>query len=144
MQMIRQMVIYCLPLVAFCQTERFGTVSIGAGGGFPASGFRTDQFSNGPSFAAAYEFRLWKYVAPRLDLVNLLPNYANYSKVGVSYSRERVTLLSFGVRGVVPLAQGRIELFAGPSAVHVWSSQVDLTENPKSDHAVPGSMRLSL
>jgi hypothetical protein len=127
MRMFRPLLICCLPLVTFGQTERFGTFSIGAGGGFPASGYRTDPFSNGASFAAAYEFRLWKYVAPHLDLVNLLPNHANYSKFGVSYSRERVTLLSFGVRGVVPLARGRVELFAGPGAVHVWSSQFELT-----------------
>jgi hypothetical protein len=125
--MIRYLLICCLPLIAFGQTGRFGTLSIGAGGGLPAGGFRSDSFSIGPSFAAAYEFRLWKYVAPHLDLVNLLPNYANYSKFGISYSRERVTLLSFGVRGVVPVAQDRVELFAGPSAVHVWSSQFDLT-----------------
>jgi hypothetical protein len=127
MRMIRRLLICCLPLVAFGQTGRFGTLSIGAGGGFPASGYRTEQFSNSASLAAAYEFRLWRYVAPHLDLVNLLPNYANYGEFGVSHSRERVTLLSFGVRGVVPLARGRVELFAGPAAVHVWSSQFELT-----------------
>src|SRR5581483_10889604 len=125
--MIRLLVVCCLPLVVLGQSEYLGTLSFGAGGGFPAGGYRTDPFSNSTSFAAAYEFRLWKYVAPHLDLVNLLPSYASYSRYGVSYSRERVTLLSFGVRGVVPLAQGRVELFVGPDIVHVWSSESGLT-----------------
>lgn len=147
MRMTLRLFICCLPLAAFAQTGQFGTLSIGAGGGFPSGGYRTNGFSNSAAFTGAYELRFWKYIAPHVDLVNLLPTYANYSKFGVSYSRERVTLLSFGVRGIVPLAGGRIELFAGPGVVHVWSSQSELTtgfQAPRWLLGIDGGARIAI
>jgi hypothetical protein len=123
------------------------TVSIGVGGGLPAGGFRTEQFLNGPAFSASYEFRLFKYVAPEIGLVDLLPNYTEYSKYGSSISRYRVTLLSMGIRGVLPLAHGRVELFAGPGATRVWSSQYDLARGfdaPKWLLEISGGGRIAI
>ncbi len=114
-------------LNAFSQ-DGHSTVSIGAGGGFPAGGYRTSQFSNSAAFSATYEFRFLRYIAPEVGLTNLIPNYTNFSEYGTSVSRERVTLLSIGARGVLPLANGRVELFAGPGATHIWSSQAELTK----------------
>jgi hypothetical protein len=126
-------IILFIPLASFCVMAAFGqggrsAVSIGAGGGLPAGGYLTDEFSGGAAFAATYEFRLLKYVAPEIGLTDMLPKYTDYEKYETSVYNERVTLLSFGVRGVLPLAHGRVELFAGPAAAHLWSSSYYLTQ----------------
>ncbi len=59
---------------------------------------------------------------------NMLPNVPTFTKFGSTYSRERVTLLSLGVRGIAPLRDDRIELFAGASTAHLNSSDTDLTQ----------------
>lgn len=72
------------------------------------------QLSNVQYSAAAIlpvpRFRLFKYVAPEIGLINLIPNDTEYSKYGSSTSRERVTLLPMGVRGIPPLARERLLL----------------------------------
>src|SRR5271165_21141 len=102
----------CFSITVFSQEAGRNTVSIGVGGGFPVTGRRTEGIANGAAFSASYEFRLFKYLAPEVDVVNLIPNVEYGSKFGIVTSRERVTLLSFGVRGIAPLSPGRIELFA--------------------------------
>jgi hypothetical protein len=114
-------------LTAFSQEAGRNTVTIGAGGGFPAGGYRTDGFADSAAFSASYEFRLFKYLAPEAGVVNTIPNVEYGSKFGPYTIRERVTLLSLGVRGILPLRQGRIELFAGVGTAHIWSSDPELT-----------------
>src|ERR1017187_4759288 len=101
-------------LTAFSQEAGRNTVTIGAGGGFPAGGYRTDGFADSAAFSASYEFRLFRYLAPEAGVVNLIPN----SQFGTFITRERVTLISAGVRGIAPLRRGRIELFAGAGGAH--------------------------
>jgi hypothetical protein len=121
------LVLPCVCIIVSAQDAGRSTVSIGAGGGFPAEFLRTDELSHGPAFSATYEFRLFRYLAPEIGLLDFLPNLTSSSPHGTSVVRERVTLLSFGVRGILPLARGKVELFAGPSAVHIWSDDYDLT-----------------
>jgi hypothetical protein len=115
-----------ISMTALCQDSGRNTVSVGVGGGFPAGGenvFVTYGLPDSAAFSAAYEFRLFKYFAPEVGVVNLIPNIASYSGHGqTTFSRERVTLISFGGRGIAPLMGGRIELFAGAGGVHVSSS----------------------
>jgi hypothetical protein len=123
---------FCVSVAASSQDAGHSTDAIGAGGGFPAGGYRTDAFSNSVAVSASYEFRPFGYVAPEVGLANLIPKYTNYSEYGTSVSRERVTLLSLGVRGILPVAHGRVELFAGPSVVHIWSSETELSQSYQS------------
>ena len=118
----------CFSLLAVGQETGRNTVSIGAGGGFPSGGWRTESFSDSAAFSASYEFRVFKYLAPEVGVVHMIPNMLNNSKYGYFTSRERVTLLSFGARGIAPLRQGRVELFAGAGATHIWSSDYDLAQ----------------
>jgi hypothetical protein len=115
-------------LMAFSQEAERNTVTIGVGGGFPSGGWRTDGVSGGAAFSASYEFRLFKYLAPEVGVVNTIPNVNYGGEFGPDISRERITLLSFGVRGVVPLRQGRVELFGGVGSGHLWSSDYVLVE----------------
>lgn len=119
--------VLCAAISALGQSGR-STVLIGAGGGFPAGGYLTNQFANGPAFAVTYEFRLFRYFAPAVGVVNSLPTYTDREEYTTTVSRERVTLLSLGFRGVLPLGHGRVELFAGPGAAHVSSPVYELTE----------------
>jgi len=114
-------------LAVFGQDAGRNTVTVGAGGGFPSGGYRTGAWSDSAAFSAGYEYRLFKYLAPEVGIVNLIPNMTNYTKFGSFTSRERVTLISLGARGIVPLMDNRIELFAGAGAVHVGSSDFNLT-----------------
>ena len=114
----------CFSLALFGQFDR-GTLSVGAGGGFTAGGenvYKTNYLPNSPAFSAAYEFRLFKYLAPEVSVENLTPLVPQFAKYPLPPIRERVTLLSLGARGILPLHQGRIELFAGGGAVNVSSS----------------------
>ncbi|HXJ37998.1 MAG TPA: hypothetical protein VNH18_01900 [Bryobacteraceae bacterium] len=102
------------------------TLILGAGGAFPASGYRTGPFHDGASLNAEYELGLHRYVAATLGLDNFVLNLDNVSRLSVTQTRERVTLLPFGLRAIAPLAGGRAELFAGTGAAYLWSSAYDL------------------
>jgi hypothetical protein len=122
---------FCL-LSVFCQDSGRNTVTVGVGGGFPAGGeevYVTYGLPNSAAFSASYEFRLFKYFAPEVSVVNLIPATPNQDPhYSVPPDRVRVTLLSFGGRGIAPLKQGRIELFAGAAAVHITSSDPELLD----------------
>jgi hypothetical protein len=111
----------------FSQDGGRSTITAGVGGGFPIGGrdvYLTGDngIHNGAAFSGSYEFRLFKYLAPEVGVVNLIPMVDQFGKYPMPPLRERVTLLSMGARGILPLKQGRIELFAGAAAVHVSSS----------------------
>lgn len=111
--------------LAFCQDGR-STISVGAGGSFPAGGELTftSQVPDSAAFSAAYEFRLFKYFAPEVSVVDLAPLIPQYGEYPMPPLRTRVTLVSLGARGVLPI--GRAELFAGGAAVHVSTSDQEL------------------
>lgn len=102
------------------------TFIAGVGGAFPVAGSGTSAFHNGPSFAGEYELGLHKYVAATFGVENYLLPFDNYSRWGSTSTRERVTLMPFGLRGVVPVAGGRAELFAGVGGAQLWSSEYNL------------------
>ena len=98
------------------------TFTAGVGGVFPQSGaYTVAPFHDGPTFSGEYEFGLHKFLAADIGVENFLPNYDTGSRLGGAVSRERVTLLSFGLRGVLPLG-GRAELFAGTGGAKRGSS----------------------
>jgi hypothetical protein len=124
---------FCASLAAFGQDSGRNTISVGVGGGFPTGGERTFTYNvpSSAAFSASYEFRLFRHFAPEVSVVNLIPKYSiNYHPLGgpISPNRERVTLFSFGARGIAALKQGRIELFAGAAAVRVSSSDPELLD----------------
>ena len=57
-------------------------------------------------------------------MVNMIPNVQQTDGGGflLPPARARVTLLSFGAHGILPLKQGRIELLAGARGVRVFTS----------------------
>jgi hypothetical protein len=118
-----------LALQSFPATgQQFGssTVILGVGGALPASGYRTTSFHNGPSIAGEYEFGLHRSVAANIGVENFFLNFDNITRNSLAVTRERITLMPFGIRGIAPLAGGRAELFAGAGGAYLWSSEYDL------------------
>jgi hypothetical protein len=109
------------------------TLVAGFGGAFPASGYRTFAFHNGPSLSAEYEFGVHRFAAATIGVENFLLPFDNTSKFGTSITRERVTLMPFGLRGIVPVANGRVELFAGTGGAVLWSSEYNLAHPFQGD-----------
>jgi hypothetical protein len=146
------MSMFCLPLAAFCQEDHGrNTFSVGVGGGFPTGGVETftSPVPNSAAFSAGYEFRLFKYFAPELGVVNLIPSYImNFDSNGgpPTPERLRVTLWSMGGRGIAPLNHGRFELFAGAAAVYVSSSNSELFfyNSPRWIGQVNGGGRIAI
>ncbi len=124
-------------LNTFAADTQFGssTLTLGVGGAFPASGYRTNAFHNGPSFASDYEFGLHRFVAANIGVENFVLPFDVNSKFGISTTRERVTLMPFGLRGIIPLANDRVELLAGTGGAVLWSSEYNL-DHPFQRHNI--------
>jgi hypothetical protein len=125
------------------------TFSVGAGGGFPAGGelTSTSQVPDSAAFSASYEFRVFKYLAPEVGVVNLIPNIPQSGRYPLPSLRERVTLLSFGAHGILPLRDGRIELLAGAGGAHVFTSYDDYIfyyNAPRTIWQINGGGRIAL
>lgn len=94
---------------------------IGAAGVFPLSGFRTYDYEAGPGWRAGYEFRPAKHFAADAGFTQTWPITAeNCGRFGCEYAREKLGLLDYGVRGILPVAQGRLELSVGIGGAYVW------------------------
>jgi len=120
-------------------SSRSSTVTLGVGGSGGGYG--------GPAFTGRYEYRFFKYLAGEAGVDTTLPSVFSYQYVpifsissgtfpttiysstqtGYTYfpfqNRDRVTMLPFGIKGILPLANGRVELFLGAGGAYVWSSR---------------------
>jgi hypothetical protein len=97
----------------------------------------------GPAFNGRYEYRLWKYFALEAGVDTLLPEIHRIVPFPVISSgvvlvgsgsncpvcvfvpeseRTRVTILPFGAKGILPVANGRVELFVGIGGAYGWNS----------------------
>ncbi|MGH9440067.1 MAG: hypothetical protein ACRD22_19885, partial [Terriglobia bacterium] len=119
------------------------TVTLGVGGQPYSYNYFDEQ--GGPAFSGRYEYRLSKYLAVDAGVDTLLPSThsAQYSPVIntgqpvyddhgpncrncviVSIPETaRVTLIPFGFKGILPLASGRVELFAGLGGAYAVNSE---------------------
>jgi hypothetical protein len=121
------------------------TVTLGVGG-MPYSDNRDypELQKGGPTFTGNYEYRLSRYLAVEGGTDILLPSGQSFVTLSsiltgqnltafgsgcttacvVSVSgRSRVTLLTYGFKGILPLASDRLELFAGIGGAYAWNSE---------------------
>ncbi len=117
------------------------TITLSAGGETPTAG----EFGEGtgPVFNGNYEYRVWKYMAVEVGADTMLPAktddlfadilpgtnlisgtnlQTNSPYVLAERGRTWVTLLPFGLKGILPLADGRLELFAGLGGAYALHS----------------------
>jgi hypothetical protein len=102
----------------------------------------------GLAFTGNYEYRLSRYLAVEAGTDILLPSgqaflgqasilsgenlipYYNYTASGCTTGcvhvsgRSQVTLLTYGFKGILPLAADRLELFAGVGGAYGWNSRL--------------------
>ena len=111
-----------LPLAAADLQFGTSTLTLGAGAAFPVGGELTSSFNRGASFAGEYEFGLHRFLAATIGVENYVLSSVNCDPRGCSTARERFTLMPFGLRGIIPIAGGRGELFAGTGGARLWSN----------------------
>jgi hypothetical protein len=120
------------------------TLTLGVGGlPYSDNPYYPDLQKGGPTFTGDYEYRLSKYLAVEGGTDILLPsgesfvqlasilagqNLAAYQPgctacVVLVSGRSRVTLLTYGFKGILPLANDRLELFAGLGGAYAWNSE---------------------
>ena len=117
------------------------TLTLGVGGESRQNTY--PQSSTGPAFKVNYEFRLAKYFAVEAGTEMLFPKTVQYQPTYVilagtnlinyfngvttvsaytpSFERRPVATVPFGIKGILPLAHGRLELFAGVGGAYGWN-----------------------
>ncbi len=120
------------------------TLTLGVGG-LPYSDYPDlpDLQKGGPAFTGNYEYRLLKYLGVEGGTDILVPSGESYQQsasilsgqnlypytttcmacVVEAAGRSRVTLLTYGLKGILPLANDRLELFAGVGGAYAWNSE---------------------
>jgi hypothetical protein len=136
--------------VAFGQdSAHSSTLTLGVGGlPYSDNANYPNLQSGGPTFHGNYEYRLSRYFAVEGGANILLPSGEFYSHTQVASlpagqslayfnsansscidcatlvsGRSRVTLLTYGLKGILPLANNRLELFGGLGGAYAWNSE---------------------
>lgn len=130
------------PILQAQDATHTSTVTLSAGG--DVDSYNWSGQGGGPSFSGTYEYRLWKYFGVEAGVNTILPARTGYSQIlsivpsGTAFSlnspnptnysvypyhnRDVVTLLPFGFRGILPLSNDRLELFAGFGGAYAFNS----------------------
>jgi hypothetical protein len=89
-------------------------LDFGPTGVFPLSGFRNYGYSAGPGWRGGSELRLIKHLGAEAGFTEGWPvGIDSCASFGCTYSRQSLKLLDYGLRGVAPVAGGRLELSVG-------------------------------
>jgi hypothetical protein len=96
-------------------------LEIDAAGVLPVDGYVAEEYSTGPGLRLGGEFRLHRNLAAEIGWsAAWMATYYNCSYYGCSYSRLENKFLDYGMRGVLPLAGGRVELSLGVGGGYIW------------------------
>lgn len=93
---------------------------IDASGVFPVGGYVTNAYSAGPGLRVGGELRLARYLAADAGWTGAWLVKGNCDPHGCFYPRYENKLLDYGLRGVLPLAGGRVELSIGVGGGYIW------------------------
>ena len=90
------------------------------------SGYKVDSVDPGAGFSFQYGFRLNRYLAAEAGVQKAWPrDVTGCSKFGCTFERASATFTPFGLRGILPLKQDRVQLTAGFGGAYVFRSHVD-------------------
>jgi hypothetical protein len=96
------------------------SLEVGGGRASPL-GYTGAEYSAGPALYAGYELRLQKHVAVEAGWTgSWLPGTWCSSQFGCERLREETSFLDYGLRGIVPVAAGRVELSVGLGGGYIW------------------------
>ena len=102
-------------------SARLHSFEFGAAGVIPLNGY---GYSAGAGWRAGYQLRVLKHLGGEAGFTEAWPIAidtcltANFTCLS---SRQYVKLLDYGLRGVAPLAGGRVELSVGAGGGYVWN-----------------------
>ena len=106
-------------------------LDFGPTGVFPLSGFRTFGDSAGRGWRGGSELRLIKHLGAEAGFTEGWPvGTDTCGRFGCTYSRHSLKLLDYGIRGVAPVAGGRLELAVGLGGGYIWHSSIDFPDRP--------------
>jgi hypothetical protein len=87
-------------------------------------GYGTNGFSRGAGWRGGYELRLLKHLGAEAGFTEAWPIAIDTCLTATFTcfsSRQYLKLLDYGLRGVAPLAGGRVELSIGVGGGYVWN-----------------------
>ena len=94
---------------------------IDATGVFPVGGYVANSYSSGPGLRVGGEFRLARYLAADAGWTRAWISQDNGCKYPpCSYPQLENKFLDYGLRGVLPLSGGRVELSVGVGGGYIW------------------------
>ena len=116
------------------------TLTFGVGGAWTLGG-KPFLYTGGPVLNGTYEFRFSKYFALEAGIHNTLINVTQFNSIytlpsvinaGSGFTQAitsslvmqgsaRNTTIPFGLRVILPLMKGKVEVFASGDASHTWN-----------------------
>ena len=98
-------------------------VTVGAGALSPLSGFIADGRTTGFALRAGYQLRLKNHIGAEVGWTGAWPNRTEFGRYFDQVVLDRLQLVDYGLRGIVPVAGDRAELSAGVGGGYIWYDQ---------------------
>lgn len=120
-------------LAAICANTAFGqsflsrsSFTVAATALSPVSGDKVDLVDPGAGFSFQYDFGLNRYLAAEAGVQKAWPSdVTSCSKFGCNFERASATFTPFGLRGILPLHNDRVQLTAGFGGAYVFRANTD-------------------
>jgi hypothetical protein len=123
MQRLRVLVLFATMSIAGSAQGLRQEVSVGAGALSPLSGFIADGRTTGFDLRVGYQLRLKNHIGAELGWTGAWPSRTEFGRDFDQVVRDRLQLVDYGVRGIVPVARDRVELSAGIGGGYIWYDQ---------------------
>lgn len=95
----------------------------------PLAGYKLEAVDPGAGFSVTYAFRLHRYLAAEAGVQKAWPrDITECSRFGCTFARGSATFTPFGLRGILPLLNDRVEMSAGFGGAHVFRANTDQFE----------------
>jgi hypothetical protein len=95
-------------------------LEVGGGGVFPIGGWKASEYSAGPALHVGYQLRFQKYLAVEAGWTGSWLPGTSCTKFGCEHPVGEVGFLDYGLRGIAPVAAGRVELSVGLGGGYIW------------------------
>jgi hypothetical protein len=95
-------------------------MNVGAGALLPLSGFKAEEYTAALDLRVGYQLRLRKYLGAEMGWTGAWPSRTDFGRDFDQLVRDRLQLVDYGVRGIVPVARDRAELSAGVGGGYIW------------------------
>ena len=123
-------------LVSLCASAAFAqslisrsSISVAATALTPLAGYKLEAVDPGAGFSVTYAFRLHHYMAAEAGLQRAWPrDITECSRFGCTFARGPATFTPFGLRGILPLLNDRVEVSAGFGGAYVFRANTDQFE----------------